>query len=113
LQTSGIASSAEENFTISTFQKLSNTLETGGFNERNEPVVDIALQLFHQHPRASQQMKTTRTIMRTTTKTIKGRDDPVLVEASTHGERVNTSSLAYVRRIGKQIPPFRRKSTSK
>jgi len=110
LQTSGIASSAEENFTISTFQRLSNTLETGGFNERNEPVVGMEQQLFLQHPRTKQRMKMTA---RTTTRTIRGRDDPALVDASTHGERVNTSSLAYVQRIGKQIPPFRRKSMSK
>src|SRR5947208_9110087 len=87
LQTSGIASSAEENFTISTFQRLSNTLETGGFNERNEPVVGMEQQLFLQHPRTKQRMKMTA---RTTTRTIRGRDDPALVDASTHGDRKST-----------------------
>src|SRR5947209_19123084 len=99
LQTSGIASSAEENFTISTFQRLSNTLETGGFNERNEPVVGMEQQLCLQHPRTKQRKKMTP---RTTTRTIRARDDPDIVDASTNGECVNTSTLAFDRAIVKQ-----------
>ena len=46
-------------------------------------------------------------IARITTRIIKRRDDSALIDVSIHGEHVNTLSLAYVKRIRKQILLFR------